>query len=366
MPAYDSRSFPIHNLRLKDTSNTSQSIQTNAEFTKIRAINVPTNSEYYLMVQGSSSGTNWAYSTKITDGKVMLQASDLSNVASISSFENTKVWIEKASTETDGQLLYASALTTISSSTDKFDDKAPCVKSVTLTHQKDGKQETYVPGTWSTNPPITVTYNVEDLADTGVTPSGIDADSYQISLDGGTSYSKATDSIDGVEVLSRTESELQLKVTKEGQFRLKIRVQDKEGNCFTESEINSLNIDMTPPAPVKITSPEGDTWLKTKTPTISGTGEKGCTVHIKEGDTILGSPEVSEDGTWQLTLDPLAEWIHRLTITQTDPAGQTSEAAKINFIINTEGFAGKIVITDDARVYWIRPGDKSVFKKLNI
>ena len=63
---------------------------------------------------------------------------------------------------------------------------------------------------------------------------------------------------------------------------------------------------------------------------LAGTGEKGATVSIYNGDTKLGETIVKEDGTWSFNAtDPLAVGIHKIGVSQVDIAGNHSfEATK--------------------------------------
>ncbi len=106
-----------YNLRLEDTSNTTSSINRNTDYTEITAKDVPASGTYYLMVQGvADDGTNYAYSKEISSGTATIKTSDITTT-SVSSFEGVKAWVEKASADSDGQLLYASSLTTIAPET---------------------------------------------------------------------------------------------------------------------------------------------------------------------------------------------------------------------------------------------------------
>ena len=176
------------------------------------------------------------------------------------------------------------------------DTTNPQITSTTLTHDKDGSETEYHAGYWSTSP-VTVTYAVTDPHTSGAITSGIDTENYQISLDGGKNYYNASSNIGGVEVLSRTESEFKLKISKQETSNLKVKVFDKIGN-FAESNSVTLKIDTVRPDAVTITALEEDKWLDTGTPIISGTGEKGCTVNIKESDIVLGSTTVADNGIW--------------------------------------------------------------------
>ncbi len=344
LQTYSSSNFPIHNLRLKDNSNTASSIERKADYTKIKATKVPTSGTYYLMVQGvADNNANYVYSKKVEGGTTIIQTSEVTNV---SSFENAKVWIEKESTNNDGQLLYATEPKTINGSLATFDDTAPEIKSVTLTHEKDGTETQYTAGEL-TKSNITATYSVQDLAETGVTPSGIDKENYQISLDGGTNYYNATSTVSGVEVLTRTESELKLKISCQGESDLRIKVADKSGNASESSSVN-LKIDtIKPNSPTDVESATADIYSNNNKPTILGKGEVGCTVNIKEGANDLGSTTVAPDGSWQLSVNALSDGVHTLLVTQTDLAGNTSDSVSIVFKIDTQGPTGEISIREN-------------------
>ncbi|WP_168709223.1 Ig-like domain-containing protein, partial [Halomonas borealis] len=64
------------------------------------------------------------------------------------------------------------------------------------------------------------------------------------------------------------------------------------------------------------------------TPTLSGSAEAGSTITIRDGDTVLGTATADDSGNWSFTpSEPLAEGSHSLSVTATDPAGNTSEAS---------------------------------------
>ncbi|MBK5074721.1 ATP-binding cassette domain-containing protein [Budviciaceae bacterium CWB-B4] len=72
-------------------------------------------------------------------------------------------------------------------------------------------------------------------------------------------------------------------------------------------------------------------------PTFNGGGEPGDTIIIKDGDEIIGSTVVNDDGEWAWTpTDPLPDGPHDITIIEVDPAGNESEPSDpINIIIDT-------------------------------
>jgi acyl-coenzyme A thioesterase PaaI-like protein len=72
---------------------------------------------------------------------------------------------------------------------------------------------------------------------------------------------------------------------------------------------------------------KGDDITNVTTPDIIGTGVAGDTVTLYDGTASIGSAVVGQNGTWSINTGSLADGIHQLTDTQTDPYGDTSAAA---------------------------------------
>ncbi|WP_344029113.1 Ig-like domain-containing protein [Leucobacter iarius] len=73
-----------------------------------------------------------------------------------------------------------------------------------------------------------------------------------------------------------------------------------------------------------MTGPSGT--ITAAKPTITGTGQPGATITVKEGDTVLGTTTVGADGKWSLTPEQdLAEGKHTIVAEQ-DADGQKSTA----------------------------------------
>lgn len=105
---------------------------------------------------------------------------------------------------------------------------------------------------------------------------------------------------------------------------------------------------------VNVTS-DGKIITNDNTPTFSGTGEAGTTVKIYDGDpdnpsNLVGETIVANDGTWTLATDELQDYApvsltyddsalqnieHILNITLTDTAGNVSDPAVIDIIVDT-------------------------------
>ncbi|TQS86900.1 type I secretion C-terminal target domain-containing protein [Limnobaculum zhutongyuii] len=124
----------------------------------------------------------------------------------------------------------------------------------------------------------------------------------------------------------------------EGKHEIEIVVVDPTTDKESEtSDPISFEIDITPP--VKPDAPTatdnyGDTTGTIKpgdvtddaTPTFNGGGEPGDTIIIRDGDDIIGSTVVDEDGKWEWTPETkLEDGDHSITTTETDPAGNQSE-----------------------------------------
>ncbi len=89
-------------------------------------------------------------------------------------------------------------------------------------------------------------------------------------------------------------------------------------------------------------------------PELKGQGEPGSTVTVKDGDTVLGTTIVDDNGNWRFTPDqPLSEGDHSLTVEITDSAGNTSEPSEpIHIVVDTTapdaGRLGIEEVYDDA------------------
>ncbi len=108
-----------------------------------------------------------------------------------------------------------------------------------------------------------------------------------------------------------------------GQHTVRAVATDAAGNVSNTDE-NAFYL--VPRAP-QITSPaEGEEVRNDQTPTISGTGETGNMVTVKDGDgTVLCTTTVGEGGTWSCESAELELGDHALTATQTSPTGEESD-----------------------------------------
>ncbi|GGR53936.1 Ig-like domain-containing protein [Nocardioides luteus] len=112
---------------------------------------------------------------------------------------------------------------------------------------------------------------------------------------------------------------------------------DDAGNVSEPSEPVAFTVDQTAPDAPVITGPADGSSVSDTTPDITGTGESGATVEVSIDGEVVGETTVNGDGTWTFTPEePLAEGEHTVTATQTDEAGNTSEASEpVDFTVDT-------------------------------
>ncbi|EBW8644511.1 TPA: BapA prefix-like domain-containing protein [Salmonella enterica] len=111
---------------------------------------------------------------------------------------------------------------------------------------------------------------------------------------------------------------------------------DPAGNSGQPSDGFTLNIDALAPDVPVITSVIDDNNQPTvpvlpgqstddRQPILNGTGEPGATITIFDNGTPLGTAQVGENGSWTFPVPRnLSEGSHNLTVSATDPAGNTS------------------------------------------
>lgn len=99
------------------------------------------------------------------------------------------------------------------------------------------------------------------------------------------------------------------------------------------SPVSCTDVTVIPAAPT-VTSPNITNSTK---PAISGTGEAGDTVTVKNNQgTALCSVTVAADNSWSCTpTSPLSEGSNTLQVTQTNPAGNTSPATSYTIMVDT-------------------------------
>jgi hypothetical protein len=121
---------------------------------------------------------------------------------------------------------------------------------------------------------------------------------------------------------------------------------------------------VSPPATVRVDRIPPDAPVPTPSDgtTVAGTGEPGATVVVRDADgRLVGTTVVDANGQWVLRADPTLPEGTMVTITQTDPAGNTSQPAtlrigRIRVIVEVPLLYHEEVQT--ARVENLQPGER--------
>ncbi|MDR0958848.1 MAG: Ig-like domain-containing protein [Propionibacteriaceae bacterium] len=108
--------------------------------------------------------------------------------------------------------------------------------------------------------------------------------------------------------------------------------------------------DVTAPTAPVITAPVTGAAVTTTTPTITGTGEVGATVVVKDGSTVICETTVGEDGAWTCPVTtPLAQGAHSITATLEDAAGnESAPSAAVGFTVDSIAPAAPSIDTANA------------------
>ncbi|PJZ03879.1 Ig-like domain repeat protein [Pantoea rodasii] len=142
----------------------------------------------------------------------------------------------------------------------------------------------------------------------------------------------------------------------DGSHSLTVTATDAAGNTSAASDPITFTVDTTAPEAVSdlnvgnnagsvvVPITNGGSTNDT-TPVLSGRGEVGSIITIRDGDTVLGSVTVGSNGSWSFTSPELAQGSHTISITSTDAAGNTSAATTITFTVDTEAPASATGLT---------------------
>ncbi|MFK0093131.1 BapA/Bap/LapF family large adhesin [Pseudomonas sp. NPDC090592] len=136
---------------------------------------------------------------------------------------------------------------------------------------------------------------------------------------------------------------------------LDIRLVDAAGNVSTPLQFDAP--DTTPPAEVS-NIVVGAAGL-----TLSGRGEAGATVEVRDANgTLIGSGLVTANGTFLLDLDPAALPGARLSLVQTDPSGNASEALTydVPLVVTPTSPSGLVVAEDGTSISGSAPAGSRV------
>ncbi|EDN4181923.1 BapA prefix-like domain-containing protein [Salmonella enterica subsp. salamae] len=135
----------------------------------------------------------------------------------------------------------------------------------------------------------------------------------------------------------------------EGSHNLTVSATDPAGNTSAVSAPWTIVVDITPPAIPVLTSVVDDQpgitgnlvsgqLTNDATPTLNGRGEAGATinVYLDGNPASIGTTTVNSDGTWSFTPQtPMANGNHTLTLSATDPAGNSS-AVSSGFVLTID------------------------------
>ena len=122
----------------------------------------------------------------------------------------------------------------------------------------------------------------------------------------------------------------------DGTHPLTPTAKDRAGNTTLGATVTITTDTKNPETPV-VSSPKDGDALNTGTPEFTGTGEPGGTVTItdQQGTTVC-TAVVAPSGEWSCVVDPaLAEGEHELTVTITDPAGNTSSGGTVSVTVDS-------------------------------
>lgn len=112
------------------------------------------------------------------------------------------------------------------------------------------------------------------------------------------------------------------------------------------ADLTNLTVDTAAPNPPIITAPADGGYSNSALPLISGTGEPGATVTVREGPTTLCTATVQPDGTFSCTsTETLGEGSHTITASQVDLGGNPSTPDSITFVVDTVDPTGLVVVT---------------------
>jgi len=132
-----------------------------------------------------------------------------------------------------------------------------------------------------------------------------------------------------------------------GTHLLSVEVGDANSNVQFQSEELVVTIDRAiPAAPTGLdlltasdtSDPAGtsgsvgtnaDNITRINQPAIAGTGEPNAKIRIFSGAELVGQGVVNTNGTWEITLEPVADRVHSLTTVQEDLAGNISVASAV-------------------------------------
>jgi hypothetical protein len=122
----------------------------------------------------------------------------------------------------------------------------------------------------------------------------------------------------------------------QGQHTFRVRAIDAAGNVDGSPAERIWTVDTLAPAVPVIAQPAAGALLATPSFALSGTGEAGATIVVREGATIRGTATAT-GGNWTVALSNVDDGSHTYEVRATDAAGNTSPAASRSVTIDAAG-----------------------------
>ena len=144
----------------------------------------------------------------------------------------------------------------------------------------------------------------------------------------------------GTFILSRTQiNQIYGANLSDGTHTLHLSATDKNAQLTSFDVTFTLDTTLVAPSlQLAATSDTGvsssDKITKINTPVITGTGEVGAAIQLKDGTTVVGQTTVGTDGKWQVTTSQLTNGSHSLIATAVDGAGNIASSTALTVVID--------------------------------
>ena len=123
----------------------------------------------------------------------------------------------------------------------------------------------------------------------------------------------------------------------EGPHAISVTATDAAGNVSTPAT-RAFTVDTVAPIAPVVTSPTPGDVISDTTPTVTGTGEPGATVSVRDGTAgpVICTAVVDASGNWSCTpTTPLTDSPHTLGVTQVDPSGNVSPVTNVPVTVDS-------------------------------
>ena len=120
----------------------------------------------------------------------------------------------------------------------------------------------------------------------------------------------------------------------DGEHSVSVSATDPAGNESSSAQVQ-FEVDTAPPSVRKVEHPVPGELTGDATPTFDGTGDPGATVTVGQGGQELCAAPVGTDGRWSCAPSrPLSDGEHSVSVSATDPAGNESGPAQVQFEVD--------------------------------